>query len=323
MNKIKTVKIKEEDGSISEKSYTIAADAINIDMSNGENLQDTVGNIDIDEDGNIAGQLKNANRNLNELNIDIEKKPYYYTTVQNMREDTNLKVGMLCETMGYHSINDGGSAKYEIVTGPYLDDGGSYHLLRNGLFAKLIIENGEINVNQFGAYGDNTHDDTEAIQTAIDYANSFVIAGRQGYDLTVVLLAKRYLISNINLRLHTHLVGKGQLNTELIFKDGTSGNGITLSVNDFAYCYVADLSMACRNGNNTIENAIYINTSMNHDCFSTFENIRINYIPHGNGVNNDKGGRENRFNNIDVCYCGGYGIIGGASDSLYYNCTCR
>lgn len=62
MNKIKAVKIKEEDGSLSEESYTIAADAINIDMNNGENLQDTIGNIDIDQDGNIADQLKNLKK---------------------------------------------------------------------------------------------------------------------------------------------------------------------------------------------------------------------------------------------------------------------
>lgn len=67
MNKIKAVKIKEEDGSLSEESYIIAADAVNIDMDNGENLQDTVGNINIDEDGNIAEQLKSLLRRIEAL----------------------------------------------------------------------------------------------------------------------------------------------------------------------------------------------------------------------------------------------------------------
>lgn len=67
MNKIKTIKIKESDGSIGEESYTIAADAINIDMNNGKNLQETVGNINIEENGNIANQLKDIIERLERL----------------------------------------------------------------------------------------------------------------------------------------------------------------------------------------------------------------------------------------------------------------
>ena len=57
MDKIKTVKIKNPDGSISEESYTISVDAKNVDMDNGKELQETIGNIDIDRDGSIAEQL--------------------------------------------------------------------------------------------------------------------------------------------------------------------------------------------------------------------------------------------------------------------------
>lgn len=63
MDKIKTVKIKNKDGSISENSYNIAVDAINVDMINGENVQRTIGNIDIDKYGDISNQLKNINNN--------------------------------------------------------------------------------------------------------------------------------------------------------------------------------------------------------------------------------------------------------------------
>lgn len=38
-----------------------------IDMSNGKNLQDSVSNIDIDEDGNIISQLKNIIEKLQDL----------------------------------------------------------------------------------------------------------------------------------------------------------------------------------------------------------------------------------------------------------------
>ena len=63
MDKIKTVKIKNPDGSISEETYTISVDAKNVDMKNGKDLQNTIGDINIDTDGNIAEQLDNLKNN--------------------------------------------------------------------------------------------------------------------------------------------------------------------------------------------------------------------------------------------------------------------
>ena len=57
MDKIKTVKIKNPDGSVSEETYTISVDAKNVDMKNGKDLQDTIGDINVDKDGSIAKQL--------------------------------------------------------------------------------------------------------------------------------------------------------------------------------------------------------------------------------------------------------------------------
>jgi len=67
MDKIKTIKIKNEDGSISEESYTISVDAKNVDMNNGKDLQDTIGDINVDRDGSIAEQLKNIIERLEAL----------------------------------------------------------------------------------------------------------------------------------------------------------------------------------------------------------------------------------------------------------------
>lgn len=67
MNKIKTVKIKNEDGSVDQESYNISADTRNIDMTNGFNVQDTIGNINVDEDGSIAEQLEKIKQTLQEL----------------------------------------------------------------------------------------------------------------------------------------------------------------------------------------------------------------------------------------------------------------
>lgn len=169
MDKIKTVKIKNEDGTVSEESYSISVDAINVDMSNGRDLQDTVGNIDVDEDGNIASQLNNLNNNVSDLNNNIKKKVYYFDTVTDMK-NANLKNGDTTITLGYYKSNDGGAAEYKIV-----DSSNSYvENLNNGLKAELIIKD-KVNVKKFGAYGDGIHNDQAAIQTAINFGKNRTI----------------------------------------------------------------------------------------------------------------------------------------------------
>ena len=165
MDKIKTVKIKNEDGSISEETYNISVDAKNVDMANNKNLQETIGTINIDTDGNIAYQLENLKNNkvdktdiidnLNStendkvlsanqgkvlgdaitiLNEDVNKKPYYYNNVANMKADTKLKAGDMTVTLGYYEPNDGGGAEYIIRT---TTPSGTSVQLSNGLYAEL------------------------------------------------------------------------------------------------------------------------------------------------------------------------------------------
>lgn len=67
MDKIKTVKIKNPNGSVSEETYIISVDAKDVDMKNGKDLQDTIGDINIDRDGSIAEQLKNIIERLEAL----------------------------------------------------------------------------------------------------------------------------------------------------------------------------------------------------------------------------------------------------------------
>ena len=124
----------------------------------------------------------------NQNNI-INKKPYYFNNVANMKA-YNLVAGDMAITKGYYSANDGGGSNYNIVNDNTLvDDGGSIIELNNGLRAKLII-NDKINVEQFGSYGDSIHNDTNTIQNAINYAK-----GKN----TVLTFSKKHFafISNI------------------------------------------------------------------------------------------------------------------------------
>ena len=115
---------------------------------------------------------------LNGYKIKDEKAVRSYETVALMKADTKLKEGYHVKTKGYYEANDGGHGEYVIVDDDTLvDDGGSIHVLTNGLRAKLIV-NDVVNVKQFGAYGDDTHDDTNIIKEAINkYTSVFIPKG--------------------------------------------------------------------------------------------------------------------------------------------------
>lgn len=278
--------------------------------------------IDVSKTGSIATFILSDNRGtqtvqLSDGEMTKEMTVSVYNNVADMKADTTVRVGTCLKTLGYYSKNDGGGAYYitRTKTNNDVEDNGSVHFISENLVAELIVED-EIIVNQFGAYGNGTTNDTIAIQKAIDYAKKF------NYQPSVKLLDKVYLISNINIYTGTKLKGESYKNTKILIDDNSSGDGILLDDSDFNFCYVSDFMIACKSANNNIENAIHIKISSGaKDSFTTFENIRVNYIPNGNGIKNDIGGRENRFNNIIIRECGLYGIVGGASDSLYYNIT--
>lgn len=93
-----------------------------------------------------------------------------YETLDKMKAST-LNEGDICFTTGYRKENDCGGAMYRIVYAPTaIEDRGFTISLAtsNTLRAKMVIQNNEVNVHQFGAYGDGAHDDTKAIQNALD-----------------------------------------------------------------------------------------------------------------------------------------------------------
>ena len=99
---VKKIKIKKQDGTFTDY-IPIGAEAQNISTSDGDSVQ-----------------------------LKLNKKPYYYNNVADMKADTKLKVGDMAITLGDKTIGDGLGAYYKI------SDEETDIRLNNGLYAQKI-----------------------------------------------------------------------------------------------------------------------------------------------------------------------------------------
>lgn len=120
-----------------------------------------------------------------------------YDSVADMKADDTLKDGMYAQTVGYYSANDGGASEYVIVDDETLvDDGGSIHVLSNGLRAVLIEK--DIKPEYFGAYGNGINNDTNAFNSMFSYILSKQqTINNETTNIPTVILKKDYLIDKI------------------------------------------------------------------------------------------------------------------------------
>ena len=140
---------------------------------------------------------------LNGYKVKDEYAVHTYDTVADMKIDSKLKSGMHVKTKGYYSANDNGKGEYIIIDDNTLvADNGSIHDLTNGLKAILIIDN-SINVEQFGAKGDNETDDSVAFQNALNSlsklnTNKLMLGKNKTYFIDSVLTIFKDSIIDLN-----------------------------------------------------------------------------------------------------------------------------
>lgn len=234
---IKKIKIKKQDGTFTDY-IPIGAEAQNISTNDGDSVQ-----------------------------LKLNKKPYYYNNVADMKADTKLKAGDMAITLGYYSANDGGNGEYNIIENEYgIDDGGSLHELENGLFAELIIKNSELNVKCFGSKGDDRYDDTSSLQKAID----FVVANPK-YQL--IIPRGIYKITNkITIKDRCRIIGTG---TNLPVITGYNENAYVeiKKDNNDNFIYRLDIENITFSANNMANYALYCD----HINESTFINVEFGY----------------------------------------------
>ena len=183
----------------------------------------------------------------------VAKKIYYIDTLENLLGATDLDNNDLIFTEGYHSVADDGAAAYLISE---TEPTGYYETLDNGLYAKLIIT-AEMTLEQFGAYGDNVHDDAPAIQKAIDNAGNIICNNIYRIKSDIIMNLTGDITPEAGLKNHsikgrgknTSLVNSTDLNTSISENEATfvfEGGSFTLrgtSKVDFKECtFVGDTS---------------------------------------------------------------------------------
>lgn len=132
---------------------------------------------------------------IEKFKLDVDKT---YPNVASMKADTGLTEGKLVQTEGYWNKQYAGDAYYDIVNSTSLTpDNGKCIQLDNGLYAELHPINNTVTVNQFGAYGDGEHDDSSAIQLALNSGYNNIEFENKQYDIQSIIYINKSNISII------------------------------------------------------------------------------------------------------------------------------
>lgn len=182
-----------------------------------------------------------------------------FDTVADMKAATNLVAGSYAQTLGFHTINDGGGAIY------YITDSGTANemdiIAIGDLYANLVYDN-EVNVKKLGAIGDNSNDDTSALVRAFTL-NYPVYIPRGRY-----ILKEAITITNRIVR------GDGQFATKIKATNDISGNVITLGSD---HIKIKDLTIESPDYDYSVVGTANENTGIyiNDYHHITMENVRI------------------------------------------------
>lgn len=277
---IKKVKIMQQDGTFTDY-IPLGADAINVKTEDGISVE-------------------------NKLN----KKPYYYNTIADMKADTKLKVGDMAITLGYYEPNDGGNGEYRIIEGVYEDDGGSYHKLENNLYAELLIKNNIIYIKQFGIKGDGITDETEKINTFFE----------QNLDYNKIINDGTYLITS-----PIYIKGKWRRDInkypQIVFENATflySGveNGYSIILYNMFKYNIKGLSVA----RNSVKNIVQIVGCWHLQCSDwDIQTLDISDSD-ANLINKTYAILSSEYISLINCYMLGYLQIKSSSPN-YINCV--
>ena len=274
------------------------------DFLNTLDLQDEVDNKldEMAEDGTLQEIIASY------LN---SKAIFAFDTINDLKNATNLINGSYAQTLGYYEKNDDGGALYSIRTitnNDVVNDEDIVSLSNEDLIAELICKE-TLSLKTFGAYGDNSHDDTDVIKDALAYCST------KGLNLYIPIGI--YLINdNIEVPENSKVFGYNDNNltgTNSTIKATTSNSNILIHNNsDVGYLNfdgnnIADVMLSCEARLNVhdirlINCLIAMQPATTNSNISGFYRVKIRDSVTGiNWIDNNAGnGQGCYFENIDM-----------------------
>lgn len=258
------------------------------------NANTVISESDIAYSEQVLNQLQGVEAYYNKFE---NEKITRFLTCTDMKASTSLRSGMICQTAGYYAINDGGAAKYYIMGDAPIPD--HYETLQNGLIAVLLPGN-YVTAEMFGAHGDDTADDTAALNTAVQWAVT--------YGIPLMLLPKTYLVTGtINVLGQARIRGFNNTLSKIRY----TGSGVCLDVTSWAE--ISGLYLLCDNSVDTETVGINVDNAEVGDS-GTRTHIRIENCRIGkfrkSGINLDNHWQVV----IDNCYFDGFGQNSGRNN---------
>ena len=179
----------------------------------------------LDADGSVTQAINDkldemaADGTLQDIIAEYIGEPIYgFDTVADMKASTTLKAGDRAKTLGFHTINDGGGAIYKISESGTANE--MDIIACDNLYANLMFD-GQINVKQLGAYGDDTHDDYAVINRA------YTIVNTNRNNIILYIPKGKYKIESQLILKHIVINCEGTLDNDLTLILGANSSGST------------------------------------------------------------------------------------------------
>lgn len=172
-----------------------------------------------------------------------------FNNVAELKLATNLINGAYARTLGYYTVNDGGSALYKIVDSTEVQSNNMTVIeIANNLYAILIYDKSNINVKQMGAHGDGKTDDLSIINNIINLVESGSI---------LYFPNGNYIFSNpLNITKTIEIKGTSLTNNTGTTFTFNNTNGLVMKT---SYIKVENINI---NGTNRNNNAIDLNNNI-------------------------------------------------------------
>ena len=155
----------------------------------------------------------------------LQTQKIYNTHADLVSDSENLIDGLTVQTLGYHTINDGGGAFYKITS---VESATEYQEQYGSLYATLILKD-YVTPEMFGAYGDKSHDDTTAFTNACLYSKN--IKGNGIYKVDTITLNNIKIECNLATRENT-----GFTFHDNVYFSGNIENTVSTTVGEEGRC---------------------------------------------------------------------------------------